>query len=454
MRLLTTILRRSTLEKLLFKGIVCLFCVASILLGADYEPGVVLVKLKPASQFSVSSTQTDLSSFNPNSITPIQLKKEGFSLSSVSEEPLYKLTFEKNRDLEALSDFMASQSGIVYAEPNYYVYSFDVNDPRADDQAYYSDTDLKSLNDIPENNEVLVAVVDSGLDVQHEDIQGRLYDNSLEQADGLDNDGNGYVDDINGYDFVEGRGIQLFDVQTDPKGHGTHMAGIIGANTNNRIGIAGLSQKARLMPVRFMDADGRGTQLDAAMALRYAVDQGARIINCSWGFSSYNTVLKEAIEYAHSKGVLVIAAVGNDATKTINYPAGFDDVLGVAAIYVGRDTRIYFSNYNSSVDYAEYGDNILSLAPGNDYVMLSGTSQAAAVLTGIMAHMLAFDSTQTSEDLILKLNQSVKDIQYTGEDEATGKGRVDVALLKQAYNISDSDGECKTIWYYLSGKWL
>lgn len=148
-----------------------------------------------------------------------------------------------------------------------------------------------------------VAIVDTGADLNHPDLQTNLWQNPGEiPANGIDDDKNGYVDDVNGVDIRNG------GAPVDTNGHGTHVAGLVGAKGNNGLGVTGVCWRAKLMVVKFMSVFGRGKPADAANGIRYAVKEGARIINCSFGTSSQNEQLHDAIQYARSKGALVVVA--------------------------------------------------------------------------------------------------------------------------------------------------
>lgn len=212
---------------------------------------------------------------------------------------------------------------------------------------------------------VIVAVVDTGVDYTHPELADNIWINTAE-ANGtadVDDDGNGYVDDIYGYDFVDDDGNPM-----DTSGHGTHVSGTIAAVGNNSLGVAGINWQCQVMACRFLDANGSGYTDDAILAINYAVDNGAQVINCSWGGSGSSTSLEEAITSAYESGVLVVAAAGNDAVDTDTtpqYPSCYDvdNIISVAATN-DDDELAYFSNYGEeSVDMAAPGVSILSCVP-------------------------------------------------------------------------------------------
>lgn len=235
-----------------------------------------------------------------------------------------------------------------------------------------------------------IAVLDTGIDPTHPDLQGNIWRNPKEiDANGIDDDRNGYIDDYFGVNVRIGSGSGI-----DNDGHGTHVAGIIGARGNNANAISGVCWSASIMSVKFMGSFGVGSGSDAAEGIRYAVRMGARIINASFGSSQNSSTLHDAIKYAKDKGALLVVAAGNesaDIDRSPIYPASYTDgnVLSVAATDQ-RDSLAQFSNYgDTAVDVAAPGVEILSTYPGEEYLTLSGTSMAAPVVAGIVGLLKA-----------------------------------------------------------------
>jgi subtilisin family serine protease len=237
--------------------------------------------------------------------------------------------------------------------------------------------------------DVTVAIIDSGTDLTHPDLAPNLWTNPGEiPGNGIDDDGNGYVDDVHGYDFVDGDGTPQ-----DLNGHGTHVAGIVGARGGNGVGGSGVAWRARLMTVRVLDAQARGTTTAVAQGIRYAVDNGARIVNLSLAGPSSTPDLEAAVQYAQARGVLIVAAAGNDGadlTTAPTYPAAYgeDNVLGVAA--TTRDGGLSsVSDYGPGADIAAPGEEILSTALGGGYEWRTGTSMAAPEVAGALVLLAA-----------------------------------------------------------------
>ncbi|HEX5925016.1 MAG TPA: S8 family peptidase [Baekduia sp.] len=234
-----------------------------------------------------------------------------------------------------------------------------------------------------------VAIIDSGIDLGHPDLAPNLWTNPGEiGSNGVDDDGNGYVDDVHGYDFVDNDGTPQ-----DTNGHGTHVAGIVGARGGNGIGGAGVAWRARLMAIRVLDGQARGTTSEVAAGIRYAVDNGARIVNLSLAGPTSTPDLQDAVRYARAHGVLIVVAVGNDGADLTNsptYPAAYgeDNVLGIAA--TTRDGGLSsVSDYGPGADVAAPGEQILSTALGGGYEWRTGTSMAAPEVAGALVLLAA-----------------------------------------------------------------
>ncbi len=214
------------------------------------------------------------------------------------------------------------------------------------------------------SSDVIVAVIDSGVDYNHPDLAPNIWTNSGEIPDNdVDDDGNGYIDDVHGYDFLLGDGDPM-----DARGHGTHVAGTIGAVGNNGLGVVGVNWTCKIMCLRFLNAGGSGRSYDAAEALIYAVTMGARVANNSWGGGGFNQTMLDAIGVARDAEVLFVAAAGNDASDNDSYPhypSSYDvDNIVAAASTDYNDNLSSFSNWGAAtVDLAAPGSSIYSTVP-------------------------------------------------------------------------------------------
>ncbi|MFL6048689.1 MAG: S8 family serine peptidase [Gaiellales bacterium] len=259
---------------------------------------------------------------------------------------------------------------------------------------------------------VVVGVIDTGIDSAHPDLAANMWINPGENCpgcrnDGVDNDHNGYVDDWRGWDFINND-----NNPADDNGHGTHVAGTVGAVGNNGTGVTGVDWNVQLMPLKFIGADGTGDVAGAVAALRYATAMGVHITNNSWGDTEYSQALYDAIADASAHGDLFVAAAGNDGVNsdtTPTYPADFNlpNIISVGASD-STDHLAYFSNYGqSSVDLAAPGVSIYSTWPGKAYRSESGTSMASPHVAGAAALALAAHPAATADTIKALLLRTV-----------------------------------------------
>ncbi len=275
---------------------------------------------------------------------------------------------------------------------------------------------------------VVIAIVDSGIDLVHPDLEAKLWVNLGEiSGTGQDDDGNGYIDDVHGWDFVDGN-AQPHDLN----GHGTHVAGIAGAHTDNGIGVAGVGWQAELMALRVLNKEGSGAWSDVAEAIVYAADNGARVINLSLAGSTYSVAAAAAVSYALDRDCLIVAAAGNKEGP-IQYPAALPGVMAVGATDSQEQPA---KNYASGpeMDVAAPGINIYSTYTRDKpstYSLMGGTSMAAPHVSGLAALLWAADPTLTALQLTHVITSTAQDVHSPGWDAQTGWGRIDAhaALL-------------------------
>ncbi len=270
---------------------------------------------------------------------------------------------------------------------------------------------------------VIVGIVDTGIETAHPDLAPNLAWNPAELAgsSGVDDDSNGMVDDVLGWNVL----AENADVE-DGFGHGSHVAGIIGAASDGRVGTVGVTWDVGLLPVRMFDDNGRGTNLAGARGIVYAADRGAQIINLSWGTSRLSPVIRDAVAYAAASGAVLVASAGNaGGSVTANFPAAFDEVIAVGAT-TANDALAGFSNRGVRVDLVAPGVDIVSSQRGG-HAELSGTSQAAALVSGVLAHLRYRYPERGAEELRSVLRLAAVDLGRTGWDPAFGAGRVDAA---------------------------
>ncbi len=282
---------------------------------------------------------------------------------------------------------------MVYLEEDYPVKAFtSPNDPQFSAQSGLKRMFMQDAWDISTGSqEVIVAVSDSGVDIDHPDLANQIWTNAGEiPGNGIDDDNNGYIDDVSGWNFFNNS-----NNPRDDNGHGTHVAGIIGAKGDNGVGITGVNWNVRIMPVKFLNANGSGTTSGGVESIRYAANHGAKVINLSWGGVDESNALRDIILYANSKGALVVAAAGNDRQDNEwhqQYPANFD-ISGLISVASSQSNGVLssFSNLgNFLVDLAAPGSEILSTVP-NSYTRYSGTSMASPMVAGVAALMLSVE---------------------------------------------------------------
>jgi len=290
------------------------------------------------------------------------------------------------------------------------------------------------------SSDIIVGIMDSGTKIDHPDLNGRIWVNSEEVKNGRDDDGNGFVDDINGFNFAyDNPNVR------DDGGHGTNIAGTIGASTNNSLGYAGIDQKCKLMVCKNLDDENLGEYSWWSASLYYAANNGARVLNMSEGGYDYSKTLENAINYAYDAGCLIVASMMNKNNGDTYYPASFKNVLAVGATDTDDGRCREFTWGGGS----NWGKHIAVVAPGNkiyglDYkdnsnydVYWSGTSQATAYVSGIASVLLGQDPSRTNKDLREIITSTAIDQvgdpreDKAGWDEYYGYGRVD---LFQALN--------------------
>jgi len=353
--------------------------------GKGYEPEELIVKFRPGNEGRRGEVHRRHGSRKMKEFPSYSMERVKVRAGTAVEEAVRE--FESDPEVE-------------YAEPNYRVQALVVpGDPSFTQLWGMEKINAPAAWDTTTGSaEVVVAVIDSGIDVNHSDLKANLWVNTLELngKPGVDDDNNGIIDDINGYNAITGT-----NDLTDDVGHGTHVAGTIGAAGNNGVGVAGVNWNVRIMACKFIGPTG-GTSADAIDCLHYVAQMKRRGVNIvatsnSWGGGGYSRALRDAI--AAQQDILFIVAAGNDGTNSdviATYPANYDlpNVVAVAAT-TSADSLATFSQYGRhTVHVAAPGSAIYSTSPGNSYATHSGTSMATPHVTGLAALIKAAKPTE------------------------------------------------------------
>ena len=314
-----------------------------------------------------------------------------------------------------LIDFFNKQANVEFVEPNYLYMQNQMdlpNDLLYQEQYQWNFPIIRTEEGwgISKGNEnVIIAVIDTGVDLNHPDLKKRL---------------------TKGYNVVEKNHFA-----DDDNGHGTHVAGIIASETNNREGVAGLTWYNKIMPIKAVGVEGYGTSFDIAKGIIWAVDNGADVINMSLGNYQSSSLLKEAIDYAYNQNVVLIAAAGNENTSRPSFPASYPQVLSVAAIdYTGN--RASFSNFGDYIDVGAPGNLIASTYLNQQYASLSGTSMASPHVAGLAGLLRSVNPDLSNREVMDIIENTAYDLGMPGKDFEFGSGLIDIQhALKTVQNL-------------------
>ena len=348
-----------------------------------------------------------------------------------------------NGKLDNVIQKIESEKGVEFVQEDYSLHSIDTIDTMIPSDSYFAyqwglhnygqylgekgvegvDINILPAWELTEGSpDVIIGVLDTGIDITHEDLVNSIYTNSKEIAgNGIDDDGNGYIDDVNGWDFCYNDN-SVFDNPIEDL-HGTFVSGIIAAEKNT-LGICGTAPNVKILPIKFIPGDN-GKTSDAIKAIDYASKMGVDIINCSWGGPDYNKALKKAMKHS---GILFVCSSGNEGYNVDTqkmYPACFNinNIITVGAIDNKGDWAP-FSNYGTDVDVAAPGVNIMSTLPFNSYSIGSGTSFAAPYVTGIAALIKSVKINSTYKEIKKAIvKHTVTDERLI--DKVNTSGRVD-----------------------------
>ncbi|MEK7400195.1 MAG: S8 family serine peptidase [Candidatus Poribacteria bacterium] len=388
-----------------------LFPISAIAQDMAYNPSDVIVKFNATNKQTINAFMDRISPLSYEALFP----RANNNLNLI-----YKLRFLPNSDINSIVYKCKNDPIVQYAQPNFYNHLAEKiekpNDFFYPDQWALEKIDALKAWEIEKGSEdIIVAVVDTGVDYNHEDLKSRIWINTDEIPDnGIDDDGNGYTDDVRGWDFFDSPDAKLKTDHVvrdndpmDEDGHGTHVSGIIAGTPNNSVGVAGVTWGCKIMPLR------AGSKIleddDLASAIVYAVENGAQIINMSWGSDELSFVIRDATEYAYNSGCVLVGAAGNDNQPKIIYPASHEHVISVGATDKG-DKKAGFSNYGAGLDIVAPGNRVFGTLPNNSYSDWSGTSMSAPVVSGVIALMLSKRPGLTNQEIVQILRESADHI--------------------------------------------
>lgn len=364
------------------------------------------------------------SQLQPSGKTKKTYLVEGVTIRTLTKD-MDVLEFQNDDVKEQTLAELSDDPRVDFIEPDYPLVESDDDDIEQDASLLSQQWFHQALNSSSAWNyttgsqQIVVAVVDSGIDYNHPDLKNNIWHNAGEIAgNGRDDDGNGYVDDVVGWNFADDNARPLTNSGSH---HGTHVAGIIGANTAGG-GVMGIAPQVRLMPLKFLGNGGVGNSSDAIRAIEYAIDKKVFAINNSWGSSSYSRAMENVIQKAEQAGILFVVSAGNNGNDNNQkkwYPASYALPNVVAVASTNSSSRLSkFSNYGSqTVHVAAPGENILSTITDGKYKTMSGTSMAAPVVTGVAVLAKAMNNKLNYREVKALLMQA-------GIANASVKGKV------------------------------
>ena len=436
-------------------------------------PGELLVKTRTPDRGDSAKKITE------RAIQQTMGTREIRSIESLKmDESIQKVVVRRPEKVQAVLRTLRENPAILYAEPNYLYYTFalsgalptsppndtdfglqwDMHNTGQPDKlgklgTAGADIQISSVWDrgITGSKKIIVAVIDTGVDYNHPELKENIYVNHAESGDlsknGMDDDGNGVIDDVHGANFEAG--VNGTNASLDDNDHGSHCAGTIGAKGNNGAGLTGVNWDVSILPVKFLSAEGSGSLEGAVNSIKYATKMKVNVMSNSWGGGAYSEALKEAIVEAEKSGILFVAAAGNDSSNnddSPSYPASYEvpNVLAVAATN-NQDTLATFSNYGfRSVQVSAPGVEVLSTVKGGRYDTFSGTSMACPHVAGMAALLLSHEANLTYSEVKKRLIDSSTPVRGLRRQVAS-RGRVNMANLIDGV-IPSSDEPDAALW--------
>ncbi len=425
----------------------------------DYLPGVVVVKFRSAAdatrmqkavgeqKFPMPTIDAALRDVNVQRISrafpeePIEGSNGGVNLGRI-----YKVEFDPFVDAAQVANRLAADPAVEYAEPLYIYQTTHVpNDPRFGDQQFLQVIRAAQAWDVLRGDStVIVGIVDTGVDLDHEDLRASIWYNDLELngVDGVDDDGNGYVDDFQGWDFI-GASFNNVRPDNDPRPysgsfHGTHVAGLAAAVTDNGVGISSIGYGIRIMVTKHGEDQDSPSLGNTFAGVKYMADNGADVINMSWGGGSYSEYARDILDFAYNKGVVLVTSAGNNdgdtiysppQTPPVPYPSGYPTVFSVANTQ--NDDRFSSGSlWGPWVDVCAPGTQLLSTVKNNFYGYATGTSMSSPLVAGLAALVKQQHPDWTPDQIMSQIRYTADDILSVGQNRryaeagGIGSGRV------------------------------
>ena len=416
----------------------------------DYLLNTLIIKYKNVPLTNVKTFGND--GANKNLVVKITYKKPiiktgDLNIATLADQQkieesglnrIYEVGYESDLSIEKVIDQLLKDESIEYVEPSFIYQTFvEPNDADyiAGRQNYLTQVQAQQAWDIqPNANGVIIAIVDSGSDLDHIDLAANIHINTADPINGIDDDKDGYIDNYKGWDFVGLSASNLKednnpDATADSVDHGIHVSGLASAVTNNATGIASIAQNAKLMILKVGADDNARTIYRGYDGIIYAANHGAKIINCSWGGAGGGAYGQDVINYAVSKGCLVVVAAGNGGVDEIIYPAGYKGAFAVANVR-SDDVKSSSSSYGYHVSISSPGSSIYSTINRDRYGFKSGTSMAAPIVASAAALVAAKNPTLTGQQIgeLLRLTADNIDIIAGNSDfkDKLGGGRLNV----------------------------
>ncbi|PTB96953.1 hypothetical protein C9994_05090 [Marivirga lumbricoides] len=410
-----------------------------------YVPGLVVIKLKQeAGRGTGEILLNEAMLQEDNRVQKVEAVISSQALQRRGQSSIlsgiYKIDLQADINEEEYLNYLNSFDNVAYAEPYPNVYPLLVpNDPQAKigaSQTYLEQIKAYLAWDISQGDSTkIIGIIDTGVDLDHEDLRKNLYLNTADPIDGVDNDGDGYIDNYYGWDFADGDHMP----EADGSAHGTGVAGIAAASTNNSLGMAGIGFQTKFMPLKIFRSSDNSSR-NSYEAIIYAADKGCDVINLSWGSSGrYSQFAQDIINYAVlEKDVVVVAAAGNTNAELDFFPASYDNVTSVGFVN-GSDVRDPNATYSNYIDVAAPGVSIYTTQNNNTYNRDGGSSYAAPMVAGAAALIRAVHPEWNALQVMEQLRVNSDDISAVADNSnfeyKFGKGRLNI--FKALANFDD-----------------